>query len=73
MRRFYADREEGFVWCGDCVPAEVALLAAEREKPGGRKRNLSRYAILRGIFIVGSVSVALRCRVCGAVRPLERP
>lgn len=71
--RFYADREEGLVWCERCVPAEVGLLARERTTATGRKRHLSRYVVVeRKRFMTGTLSVPARCSSCGAVAPVER-
>ncbi len=76
-RAFFADREDGHIWCDSCVPAEVVMIAGGKPRTGPGR---GRYVIVEsGELLVShiaprgkprpSMRVRARCHVCGSVQP----
>ncbi len=72
---FFADRDEGLIWCDSCVPTEVIHLAAPPpERDGGGRRYV---VIETGELLVSHIlpratparRMSARCHTCGAIQP----
>jgi hypothetical protein len=74
-RAFFADREDGNIWCDSCVPTAVVLLGGGTVATGTGR---GRYVVVEaGELIVQHIlprnsrplRIRARCCECGVVQP----